>query len=55
MLAYRCENCKQINLWGYLNEFDQFFCDENCYDEYCLKNDYERHFNKLHKLKTPFD
>ena len=51
MLAYSCENCRQIILWGCANEFGQHFCDKKCYEEYCKKNNYEPDLNKLYKIK----
>ena len=54
MLAYTCENCQQIKIWGCMNELNQFFCDEECYKKYCEKHNYEPHLEKLYKLKTIF-
>ena len=55
MLAYDCENCKQIILWGSINENNQHFCDEKCYEEYCKKNGYKPNFDKLYKIKSIFN
>lgn len=54
MLAYQCENCKKIILWGCVNEYNQHFCDEKCYTKYCEKNKYEAHPEKLYKIKSIF-
>ena len=54
MLAYTCENCKQIILWGSVNEYNQHFCNEECYLAYCEKNNYEPHIEKLYKIKSIF-
>ena len=54
MLAYMCENCKQIKIWGCKNEFEQFFCNEECYNEYCKKHNYEPDTKKLRRIKTIF-
>ena len=50
MLDYTCENCKKIILWGSVNEYNQHFCDEKCYEKYCKKNGYEAHPEKLYKI-----
>lgn len=55
MLAYTCENCKKIILWGSVNEYNQHFCDEKCYEKYCEKNHYEAHLEKLYKIKSIFN
>ena len=47
-----CENCKKIILWGSVNEYNQHFCDENCYEKYCKKNGYEAHPEELYKIKS---
>ena len=52
MLAYNCENCNKIILWGCINEFEQHFCDEICYRKYCEKNGYIPNYNKLYHIKT---
>lgn len=52
MLAYDCENCKQITVLGYVNEFNEHFCDERCYLEYCEKNHFEPHLDKLQLVKN---
>ena len=54
MLAYMCENCKKITLWGCVNEFEQHFCNEECYKKYCKKYNYEPHLDKLYRIKTIF-
>ena len=54
MLAYNCENCNKIILWGCVNEFEQHFCDEKCYKEYCKRYKYEAHPEKLYKIKSIF-
>jgi len=55
MLAYTCENCKKIILWGMTNEYNQHFCNEKCYIKYCEKNNYETHIENLYKIKTIFN
>ena len=55
MLAYTCENCKKIILWGSVNEYNQHFCNEKCYEKYCKKNHYEAHPEKLYKIKSIFN
>ena len=54
MLAYDCENCKQIILWGCVNKYGQHFCNKECYLEYCKKNKYESHIEELKYIKTIF-
>ena len=55
MLTYCCENCKHFILWGRLNEFNQHFCNENCYMEYCEKNKYTPNIKKLKYIKGVFN
>ena len=55
MLVYQCENCGVLTIGGYVNEFNQHFCKEKCYEEYCKKNNYEIHLNKLRCVHTALD
>lgn len=55
MLAYSCENCKQIILWGCINKYNQHFCNEKCYEEYCKKNNYQPHIEELQYIKGIFN
>ena len=48
-------NCKKIILWGSVNEYNQHFCDEKCYEKYCKKNGYEAHPEKLYKIRSIFN
>lgn len=54
MLAYTCKNCKKIILWGCFNEYNEHFCDKDCYKNYCEKNNYEAHEEKLSYIKGVF-
>ena len=55
MLAYQCENCKKFILWGSVNEHNQHFCDEKCYEKYCERNGYTPDKTKLYKIKSVFN
>lgn len=52
MLAYDCKNCKQITVLGYVNEFNEHFCDKRCYLEYCEKNHFEPYLDRLQLVKN---
>ena len=47
MLVYKCEHCGQFSLLGCMNELDEFFCDVNCYEAYCVEHNYTADFEKL--------
>lgn len=49
--VYVCKNCKQMTIWGCVNEYDEHFCSKECYEKYCEKNDYEPHIEKLSFIK----
>ncbi|MDE6946269.1 MAG: hypothetical protein K2P14_03680 [Anaeroplasmataceae bacterium] len=53
MLAYNCKNCKKVTILGYRNEFNEHFCDERCYLEYCEKHHYMPHLDRLKQIKNP--
>lgn len=55
MLAYNCENCNKIILWGCFNEYNQHFCNENCYLLYCEKHKYIPDVKNLTYIKSIFD
>lgn len=55
MLVYQCRNCGQLTIGGLVNEFHEHFCREKCYEEYCEKNGYEIHTEKLEVIKTALD
>lgn len=50
MLVYECENCKKWTIGGFSNEFEEHFCNEKCYKEYCEKNNYSIHLDRLRKI-----
>lgn len=54
MIAYKCEHCGQFTIWGVCNEFNQHFCDEKCYEEYCEKNNYTPNKEQLKYIKGGF-
>lgn len=49
---YMCENCRKLILWGCINEYNQHFCDEKCYENYCKKHKYEAHTNQLRRIRN---
>ena len=55
MLAYDCKQCGRITIGGYVNEFDEHFCSQECYKIYCGIHGYEVHLEKLEKIKTALD
>ena len=55
MLVYNCKHCGKMIIGGYVNEFDEHFCSENCYKIYCAIHGYEVHTEKLHRVRTALD
>lgn len=55
MLAYMCKNCKQFTVLGMVNEYDEHFCDEECYKEYCERHGYGIHMDKLIQIDERWD
>lgn len=47
MLVYQCKNCGQLTIGGMINEFEEHFCKEQCYIEYCKKHNYNIHPENL--------
>lgn len=50
MLAYVCKNCGQFTVLGYVNEFDEHFCNQDCYEKFCEKNHYAIHLDRLKEM-----
>lgn len=55
MLVYECEQCGQLTIGGFVNEYGEHFCREKCYQDYCDMYDYEAHPEKLEQVKTALD
>lgn len=51
MFAYNCKQCKKMIVGGYINEFNEHFCNETCYKLYCGIYGYEVHLEKLKKVE----
>lgn len=47
IIGYRCKYCGQFTLLGCRNEYDEHFCDETCYLDYCKKYNYRPHLEVL--------
>lgn len=50
MLAYKCKNCSRFSVWPLVNEFNEHFCNEECYKKYCNKYQYAIHLDKLKEV-----
>lgn len=55
MLAYTCKHCKRITVLGYVNEYNEHFCNETCYRLYCATHGYEADINKLRPINNIFN
>jgi hypothetical protein len=56
MLAYGCKQCGQVFIFGgYRNEFNEYFCSEDCYKKYCESRHYAEHLDRLEQIKTALD
>lgn len=51
IIGYKCKHCGQFTIWGCRNEYDEHFCNEKCYLEYCKKHGYEPHTEYLKFIK----
>lgn len=51
IIGYKCKHCGQFTIWGCRNEYDEHFCNEKCYLEYCEKHGYEPHIENLKFIK----
>ena len=51
IISYKCKHCGQFTIWGCRNEYDEHFCNEKCYLEYCEKHGYEPHTENLKFIK----
>lgn len=47
MLADKCKYCKKFIVWGYINEYDEHFCNKSHYQLYCAQHGYEVHNENL--------
>lgn len=47
MMLHKCKHCEKFIIWGCINEYEEHFCNKNCYLEYCKKHSYEPHIEKL--------
>lgn len=54
MVAFECKQCKTIFVGGYVNEYEEHFCTEKCYKNYCNINNFPISMDKLTKIKLPF-
>ena len=50
MLAYKCKNYGRFSVWSLVNEFDEHFCNEECYKKYCEKHHYAIHLDRLKEV-----
>jgi len=48
--GYNCKQCKKITVDGYINEFNEHFCCEKCYKNYCEAHNYTINWNNLKKM-----
>lgn len=55
MLVYQCRQCGQLMIGGLVNEFNEHFCNEKCYEEYCEAHHYTVHMDRLEVVKTALD
>lgn len=55
MLVYQCKNCGQLTIDGMINEFEEHFCKEQCYIEYCKKHNYNIHPENLSLVNITLD
>ena len=53
MLAYDCKHCGRFTIGGYVNEYNEHFCDKICYQLYCGIHGYEVHLEKLKEISLP--
>lgn len=47
LLADKCKYCGRLTVWGYINEFNERFCNKSHYQLYCAVNGYEVHNENL--------
>lgn len=52
MLAYMCKYCGQFTVLGYVNNYDEHFCSQECYEKYCNKNGYTYDPNDIKIVKN---
>ena len=50
MIAYPCERCGQFTIKGFINEYKEYFCSEECYKWHCLLHGTEVNLEKLKQL-----
>lgn len=50
MLAYMCKNCGQFTISPLINEFNEHFCNEECYKKYCDKYQYIIYLDRLKEV-----
>lgn len=55
MIMYNCKHCGKFTMYGYVNEFQERFCDYRCYKLYCGINGYEVHLEKLTPIEIKKD
>ena len=50
MLAYMCKNCGQFTIRPLVNEFNEHFCNEDCYKNFCERRHYTIHLDRLKEV-----
>ena len=50
MLAYKCRNCGKFTINPLVNEFNEHFCDKNCYKIFCKRKHYAIHLDRLKEV-----
>lgn len=52
MLAYMCKQCGQFTILPLRNEFEEYFCNKECYEKYCENHHYAIHLDRLVPVKN---
>jgi hypothetical protein len=55
LLAHMCKYCGQFTLLGYVNDYDEHFCSQECYEKYCNKNDYTYSPKDIRIIRNPLN
>lgn len=50
MLAYKCRNCGKFTINPLVNEFNEHFCNKNCYKNFCERKHYAIHLDRLKEV-----
>lgn len=52
MFIYACIQCRNLTAKGLINKYNEHFCSEKCYKNYCKSHNYECNLEELNPVKT---